>query len=95
MNLVDKWKGAIDKSVVVHFKWICLRHLAAFHTQERGYFTKFSVAGFGMRKKFGRNLDGFVKMRGLKSMKKEVNWIENQGENWYKKLKICYILVKN
>ncbi len=34
---------------------------------------------------------GFVKMRGqkdLKSMKNGVNWIENWGENWYKKLKI-------
>ncbi len=29
-------------------------------------------------------------MRGqkdLKSMKKEVNWIENHGENWYQMLK--------
>ncbi len=33
-------------------------------------------------------------MRGqtdLKSMKKGVHWIENQGENLYKMLKICLI----
>ncbi len=37
----------------------------------------------------------FAKMRGqndVKSMKKGVNWIENQDENWYKMLKICYII---
>ncbi len=31
-------------------------------------------------------------MRGqkdLNSMKKVINWIENQGENWYKFVKIC------
>ncbi len=43
--------------------------------------------------KIGPNqIQGFVKMRGqkdLKSMKKGVNWIENQGENWNKILKIC------
>ncbi len=34
-------------------------------------------------------------MRGqkdIKSNKKGVNWIENQGENLYKKLKICQII---
>ncbi len=33
-----------------------------------------------------------MKMSGqkdLKSMKKGVNWIENEGENLYKMLKIC------
>ncbi len=34
-------------------------------------------------------------MRGqkdLRLMKKRVNWIENQGENWYKMLKTCQII---
>ncbi len=34
-------------------------------------------------------------MRGqkdLQSMKKRVYWIGNQQENWYKMLKICYII---
>ncbi len=34
----------------------------------------------------------FVKMRGQKDLKtviKEVNWIENQAENLYKMLKNC------
>ncbi len=26
--------------------------------------------------------------KDLKSIKKGVNWIENQGENWYKMLKV-------
>ncbi len=30
--------------------------------------------------------------KDLKWMKKGVNWIENQGENWYKMLKICEII---
>ncbi len=30
--------------------------------------------------------------KDLRSMKKGVNWIENQGENWYKVLKNCYII---
>ncbi len=37
---------------------------------------------------------GFVKMRGQKdiiTMKKEVNKMENQGENWYKLLQKCQI----
>ncbi len=41
---------------------------------------------------FYNMIDGFVKTRSqkdLKLMKKGVNWIENQGENWYKMLKIC------
>ncbi len=42
--------------------------------------------------------DLFMKMRGsnrFKINKKGVIWIENQGENLYKMLKICqYILVK-
>ncbi len=36
-----------------------------------------------------------MKMRGqkdLKSMKRGVNWIENQEENWYKLLKICWMI---
>ncbi len=33
--------------------------------------------------------------KDLKSKKKGINWIENQGETWYKMLKIKqYILVK-
>ncbi len=28
----------------------------------------------------------------LTSMKKGVNWIENQGENWDKMLKNCWII---
>ncbi len=37
-------------------------------------------------------ISGFIKMMGhkdLKSLKIGVIWIENQGENWYKMLKIC------
>ncbi len=49
------------------------------------YFTKLSVAEFSMPPKNGPNrINTFVKMSGqkdLKSMKKGVNWIENQGEN--------------
>ncbi len=51
-----------------------------------GYFTKFSDAGFSMRKKVDpiNQITVFAKMigqKGLKSMKDGVNWIENQGED--------------
>ncbi len=53
-----------------------------------GHFTKFSVGGSSMRWKNGPNgIWGFVKVRGqkyLRTVKKGVNKIENQGEHWYK-----------
>ncbi len=60
-----------------------------------GYFINFSVARFSTQKLIGPNrIQCCVKMRGqkaLESMKKGVNWIENQGENLYKMLKMLFL----
>ncbi len=64
-----------------HFVYSC----AGEPRGEGGYFSKFLVAVFSTRKKIGPSrIQGLAKMRGqkdLKSMKKGVNWIENQDEN--------------
>ncbi len=56
-----------------------------------GHFSKYSVGGYStwqkgdpIRFKVCKN-EGWKDLRPIKNV---VNWIENQGENWYKMLKI-------
>ncbi len=57
---------------------------------EGGYLPKFSLGWSSTQKKLTQSDLKFCeneRSQNLKSMKKGVNWFENQGVNWYKCLK--------